>query len=339
LPGARVTVVIPTLQGGEKLARCLEHLRAQTFRDFDVVIVDNSGARVAAAYEQPPQVRVIHNRENLGFGAAINQAINQAGAEGSAEFILALNDDAYPAPEWIAELVAACEADPAVGMCASKILLRDGRIDSAGLDIYGDGTTKQHGNGEPSDDHNEPREALLPSGCAALYRGRMLDETGAFDADYFLYGEDADLGLRAQLLGWRCRYVPSAVVVHDYSSSAGRASPMKAYYVERNRLYTVLKVFPAYLWPLTPCYALWRYLAHFGALVAGRGLAAEYRGRGEKWWQLVLIVGSAHWSALRHLPDLLEKRRVVRRSARLGTLAFWRLLRRHYVTATRVAWQ
>jgi GT2 family glycosyltransferase len=335
LPEPHATVVIPTLHGGEKLARCLEHLRAQTYREFDVVVVDNSGTGIAKSHHQPPLVRGIENPENLGFGIAINQAIDAT----SAKYILTLNDDAYPAPDWIEKLVAACETDPTVGMCASQIRLQDGRLDSAGLEIYGDGTTKQRGHREAPAAYAESRDALLPSGCAALYRRRALADSGVFDPEYFLYGEDADLGLRLQLAGWRCRYVADAVVEHDYSSSAGRASALKAYYVERNRLYTVLKVFPAFLWPLVPWYALNRYCAHFGGLVSGRGLAAEFLQGGEKWWRLVLIVGSAHWSTLRRLPHLLEKRRVARRSAKLGTAAFWRLLRTHYVTASRLAQQ
>ena len=72
----------------------------------------------------------------------------------------------------------------------------------------------------------------------------MLDEIGLFDESFFLYCEDTDLGLRARWAGWECGYVPGAVVEHRYSHSAGRASPLKAYYVERNRLYTVIKNFP-----------------------------------------------------------------------------------------------
>jgi GT2 family glycosyltransferase len=146
-------------------------------------------------------VRVIQNPENLGFGIAVNQAIDATGAK----YILTLNDDAYPAPGWIEKLIAACEADPTVGMCASQIRLQDGTLDSAGLEIYGDGTTKQRGHREAPAAYAESSDALLPSGCAALYRRRALADSGVFDPEYFLYGEDADLGLRVQLAGWHCR--------------------------------------------------------------------------------------------------------------------------------------
>ena len=333
----RASVVIPTLTAGDKLARCLDRLEKQTFEAFDIYIVDNSGEGLAEPLAASPRVTLIRNSENVGFGAAINQAV----ARSSAEFICTLNDDAYPSPEWLAELVNTCVRSSDVGLCASRIFLGAGRdrLDSEGLAVYGDGTTKQSRHGRPPIAETAPREVLLPSGCAALYRRSLLHALGGFDEDYFLYCEDSDLGLRARQAGWRCLYAPRAVVEHDYSASAGRASALKAYLVERNRLYTVVKVFPVWLWPLVPWYSAWRYLAHARALWKQRGLASEFAASGEKWWRLVLIVVSAHGSALLHVPVLLRKRRAVARSAVLGGSAFRQLLRRHGTTASEIAAQ
>jgi GT2 family glycosyltransferase len=325
------------LSAGEKLQRCLRSLAGQTWQDFDVIVVDNSGGGLAEQFADPPRVWIIENSRNLGFGAAINQAV----ASTEAEFIVTLNDDAYPEAQWLAALLKGCESDPKIGMCASQIRLRPrpGHLDSAGLAIYRDGTTKQRGHGQPLEDFSRPEEVLLPSGCAALYRRVMLGQLGGFDADYFLYGEDADLGLRARLAGWRCLYVPDAVAEHDYSLSAGRASRLKAYYVERNRLYTIIKVFPL-IWLLrTPWHSWRRYLAHLRGLARGEGLAAEFRQGGEKWWRLMLIVMSAHWGAVRGLPQLLQKRRLVQQKAVLDSGAFGRLLARYELTAREVARQ
>ena len=333
----RASVVIPTLTAGDKLARCLDCLQQQTFEPFDIYIVDNSGDGLAEPLAAPPRITVIGNRENVGFGAAINQAV----AYSSAEFVCTLNDDAYPSPEWLSELVETCRGADDVGLCASRIYLGSGRerLDSEGLAVYGDGTTKQSGHGRAPVEEVTAREVLVPSGCAALYRRSMLQALGGFDEDYFLYCEDSDLGLRARKAGWRCLFAPGAVVEHDYSASAGRASALKAYLVERNRLYTVAKVFPILLWPLVPWYSAWRYLAHARGLWKRRGLASEFAASGEKWWRLVLIVVSAHGSALLHAPALLRKRRSVRRSAVLGGLAFRQLLRRHGTTASEIAAQ
>jgi GT2 family glycosyltransferase len=334
LPRPLVTVVIPTLHAGAPLDRCVACLRAQTFTDFETVVVDNSGRDATAVFREHASVRVIRNRENVGFGAAVNQV-----TEGSeAAYIATLNDDAYPQPGWLAALVEDCEEDLSLGMCASRIRLASEpeRLDSAGLGIYADGTTKQRGHGAAAGAYDLREEVLMPSGCAALFRRDMLAEIGGFDADYFLYGEESDLGLRARHLGWTCVYAPGAVVDHDYSKSAGRASRLKAYYVERNRLFTVVKDFPLLLWPLVPFYSMWRYLHHAFAVLTGRGLASEFQQSGEGTWGLGAIVVSAHWDMFKALPQLLRKRRVIQRRPTLGAFAFCKLMRRHSVSVGEV---
>lgn len=327
MPAPLVTVIIPTLTAGEKLGRCLEGLRAQSLAEFEILVVDNSGEKLARG----TAARVIENTANVGFGAAINQGIEAS----RGEFIATLNDDARPEPRWLEDLVAACRADPGVGMCASQIRLAASpeRLDSAGMQVYLDGSSKQRGRLRPAAEFAAAEDVLFPSACAALYRRAMLDQVGGFDGDFFLYCEDTDLGLRAQRAGWRCRYVPSAVVYHDYSVSAGRASVQKAFYVERNRLYTVIKNFPVWAWPLAPPASLYRYGVHLWGMLAGRGLAWEFSQGEESGWKLVIIVLSANWEALKNLGAMLGKRRAAAISGR----AFWRLLRRHAISARDLA--
>ena len=334
LPGtshSKAIVAIPTLNAGPPLAACLGALSKQTFEDFETIVVDNSCQGLARPHAGSA-VRVIANSKNVGFGAAVNQAIESS----AAPFVCALNDDARPRAQWLESLLAAAEGSAEVGMCASRILLSEDALDSAGLGIYPDGTTKQRGHGSSPADHCIAGEALLPSGCAALYRREMLDEVGTFDPEYFLYCEDADLGLRGRLAGWRCRYVPEAIVEHDYSVSSGRASAMKVFHVERNRLYTVVKTFPPALWPLVPLFTLRRYWAHLASGRAGKGLAGEF---GRRPMSLVGIVLSAHWRAFLALPRLLRERRRVRRFAKLGTGDFWKLLKQHHISAREIAAQ
>ena len=116
----------------------------------------------------------------------------------------------------------AIERRPDAGMCASQVrLFGEHRLDSAGMLVARDGSSKQRGNGRPPEDFPVAEETLFPSGSAALYRRAMLDAIGAFDSRFFLYCEDTDLGLRARWAGWKCLYVPEAVVEHHYSHSAG----------------------------------------------------------------------------------------------------------------------
>ncbi len=301
----RASVVIPTLGGGEPLERCIAALEGQTFKDFLIVVVDNSGGRATADLAARPLVRVIENPDNRGFGAAVNAGWRTF----PADYLLTINDDAYAAPGWLAALAAAAESDPKAGMCASRIVLRaePGALDSAGLAIYADGSTKQRGRGRPAATFTKREEVLLPSGCAALYKREMIDQIGGFDESYFLYGEDAELGLRARLAGWTCLFEPDALVEHDYSSSAGRASALKAFYVERNRLFTVAKLFPVSAWPGVLLHAARRYWRHWRAAARGEGLAGEL-SREQGALTLGVTALRAHLAALRHLPRLLRAR-------------------------------
>ena len=234
-------MVIPTLAADSRLLECVQSLSRQTKPDFEVVIVDNSGRGLVRRNGTAPGARVIENPRNAGFGAAVNQGFRAS----TSPYVATLNDDAVAHPEWLAALVGALEARPDAGMCASQVrLFGEPRLDSAGMLVARDGSSKQRGHGRLPEDFPVPEEVLLPSGSAALYRRSMLEDIGGFDDAFFLYCEDTDLGLRARWAGWKCLYVPQAVVEHHYSHSAGRASPVKAYYVERNRLFVLVKNFP-----------------------------------------------------------------------------------------------
>ena len=327
-----MTVAVPTLAAGEPLEACLTGLAGQTFRDFQVIVIDNSGKSLTREHAQRyPEVRFVANAENAGFGRAINQAWRAT----DSAFVAALNDDAVPDPHWLEALVAAMEPRADLGMCASQVRLagRDA-LDSAGMRIARDGSSKQRGHGDPPEALRGGREALLPSGSAAMYRRELLEETGGFDEDFFLYCEDTDLGLRARWLAWECEYVAGAVVEHAYSQSAGRASPLKAFYVERNRLYTIVKNFPAGMLAAAPWFAAVRYFWHAVAMLRGKGIGAEYAG---PRLGLAAIVWKAHVQTLRNIGRLWRERRRIQRQARLHPKQFARLLARHRIGLRQVA--
>ena len=203
--------------------------------------------------------------------------------------------------------------------------------------ICRDGSSKQRGHGRPPEDFPVTEEALLPSGSAALYRRAMLEETGGFDGSFFLYCEDTDLGLRARWAGWKCLYVPEAVVEHHYSHSAGRASPLKAYYVERNRLFVLAKNFPLGMLLAAPWVSLARYFWHAwymlartrrgGAFPRGRQRRSEnalvcWRARTSPFWGRCRGFGASGGGFAR--------------SARI-TPRFRHLLRTHSISARKVA--
>lgn len=311
------------------LAECLAGLRRQTRQDFETIVIDNSGQNRARGLESGA-VRVISMASNAGFGAAINRAFEQS----SASYLITLNDDAVPDPGWLAALVAAAEADPKIGMCASQVRLGPDALDSAGMLIYGDGSSKQRGHGQPVSRLGNVEEVLMPSASAALYRRVMLEQIGGFDEDFFLYCEDTDLGLRARRAGWRCVYVPDAIVEHRYSHSAGRVSPLKAYYVERNRIFVAFKNFPLRMLVVLPWYGTLRYLAHLSAALAGKGKAAQFSGgiAGMFW-----ITIRAHFDLFLAAGRIWRQRGQIRRMAQLSAGEFTRLLAVHSTTAGEIA--
>ena len=115
-------MAIPTLAADAKLAECVRSLGEQTRRDFELVIIDNSGkglARQRLETEGLCNLYVIENKFNNGFGAAVNQAC----AGSATPFLATLNDDAVADPRWLEELLAAMESASNVGMCASQVRL------------------------------------------------------------------------------------------------------------------------------------------------------------------------------------------------------------------------
>lgn len=320
------------------MADCLRSLGSQTLRDFEVIVIDNSGVgRVqpdASDRLAPDRLRVISNDHNAGFGTAVNQAVRAS----ESPYVATLNDDASAHPEWLAKLIECADSNPRVGMFASEVhLAGTDRLDSAGMLIAADGTSKQRGHQQHPSKFVHALDTLFPSGSAALYRRTMLDEIGLFDESYFLYCEDTDLGLRARWAGWECCYVPGAVVEHKYSHSAGRASRLKAYYVERNRLYTVLKNFPLrLLWRIRLAEAV-RYIWHVIFMIQGRGKAAEFRTAGGSGAGLVWLVLRAHVSVARRLSYLFRERRKILGARKISPAQFAAAVHAHSISLREVA--
>src|SRR3990172_8635572 len=176
-----ISVIIANLNGEQYLADCLQSLSDQTFRDFEVIVVDNGSTdgSLALLKKDFPWVKVIALEKNTGFARGNNIGFDAS----SAKYAATLNNDTLADRKWLEALYEAAEADRDIGMVASKIFLgREGKkLDSAGMLIYPDGMSRQRGHGET--DHAQfdgIREVLFPSACAALYRREMLQETGPF---------------------------------------------------------------------------------------------------------------------------------------------------------------
>ncbi len=331
-----VSVIIVNWNGKHLLAECLDSVFRQHFRDFEVIVVDNGSRDGSAEFvrEQFPSATLISLAVNTGFAGGNNAGIRIA----RGKYIALLNNDTRTDPDWLACLVKEAEADSFTGMWASKILSYDDpdTIDNVGLLIYRDGLARGQGRLERDRGQYDTRkEALFPSGCAALYRRQVLDEVGLFDEDFFAYADDVDLGLRARLAGWGCTYVPQAKVFHRYSSSSSKYSPFKAFLVERNRIWVLLKYFPAELIAASFFFTLRRFLLQFYGAVSGRGASARFSEE-HGFFYAVAILLKAWCAALTALPKIIGMRKWYRRK-RINRRELYRLFREFGISARELA--
>ena len=311
-----ISVAVVNWNRREYLRACLRSLAAQRGADFEVIVVDNGSSDGSAEMARSEfGARVIANSANLGFCAANNQAI--AGACG--QFIALLNNDAEAAPDFLANLRRAFDAAPDIGMAAAKVLVWDDprRIDKAGHLIYPDGQNRGRGTGEiDSGQYDSVEECLWPDGCAAMYRKTMLDAIGGFDEDFFMFADDAELGLRGRIAGWRCLYMPGAVARHHRGASLDAGSTKRIFLIERNRVLLAAKLFPWSLLTLNPYYFAVRLGSGLAAAAGGRGEMARFPGFANKM-RLAWTILRADLAALPLLPGTLRQRREVRRIAKL----------------------
>jgi GT2 family glycosyltransferase len=328
-----VSVIVVNWNGEALLTPCIDSLLAQTYPRIEIIVVDNAstdGSVGLLAARYGGKIRVIVNPENSGFTGGNNAGF----AVAAGTYLVLLNNDAEAEPGWVAALVREAEADARVGMCASKIVSYDDPtvIDSAGLLLARDGLARGRGRLARDDGRfDRSVDVMMPSGCAALYRRAMLDQVGPFDEQFFMYCDDVDLGLRGRVAGWRCRYVPDAVVRHRYSQSVGGYSPWKIFLVERNRIWVMLKSFPWLFIVLSIPWTFVRLCWHVYAAWKGRGGAGRAL-KGVSIWALGGSVLRAYLSAVAGLRSVLRNRR-----GGASIVAFSKWLRYDGVSARDVA--
>jgi GT2 family glycosyltransferase len=311
-----VSAVLVTWNSARLLPGCLDALAAQEHRPLEVVAVDNGSTDGSLDLLAARGVRTLRNEGNVGFAAANNQGIGAT----DGEFVLLLNTDVVLAPDYVARLVAALEADERRGSATGK-LLRGERgpagepvLDSTGHVMYRCDWAVNRGQGEVDDGiaYSRPEEVFGVCAAAALYRRTMLDDVApdgeVLDARFFAYVEDVDLDWRARLRGWRAWYEPAATALHLRSASGARRSAGIQRRILANRLLMILKNEGGT--------GFWRRLPGILAFTAA------------KVGQLLLTRPGALaglWDAVRLTPSALRSRREIRarRAAAPDAVAAW----------------
>lgn len=335
-----VSVVIPNWNGKKYLRDCIVSLREQTYNNLEIIVVDNASTDDSVEYLQKsfPEIKVIKHSKNFGFGAANNTGIRAA----QGKYIMMLNNDTRLEPKCIGELKKSIDKDEKFGACASKILLEyeNNLVDVAGIVVCLDGLSIGRGRLESGDKFNEEEEVFFASDCACLYRKEMLDDIGLineiYDEDFFAYADETDMGWRAQLAGWKCIYNPEAVVYHLHSASSSSYSPLKAFLVERNRIWVAVKNFPISFLILGIFYTILRYFYQALGALTGKGAAGRFTKEANKF-KLINILIRANVSAFLGLPKMLKKRREIMKKKRISNRELYTLLKRFGIGARKIA--
>jgi GT2 family glycosyltransferase len=294
--GINVCVIIVTYNNEKVIELCLKALFNQTLQKFDIVLVDNNSrdATIGIANKYS-RIQIISLKENRGFAGGNIEGLKHT----DAEYIALLNPDTEPAPNWLEALVKAASSESQVGICASKLIVHNTEfIDSAGDGCTTTGKGFKRGEGENLQKYSTSEHVFGACGGAMLIKRALVDEIGFLDADFFLIHEDTDLNFRAQLAGWRCLYVPEALVSHKVRSSIGQMSDLAVYYSVRNAAYVVIKNLPFWL--------LVRYLHHH---IIGEIVSFIYFVFIN---QKIKPYFKAKLDVIRNLPVLLKKRQQVK---------------------------
>ena len=267
----KVSVIIVNWNGKQHLEECLDSLSKQTFKDFETILVDNGSVDGSAEFVETnfPAVKIVRLDKNEGFCRGNNIGLQHA----SGTFIALLNNDTLVDMYWLEELYRAMTKHSHVGICASCIVnyyLRD-VLDTAGdgFDLCGVGY--KIGEGMPVTEFQKERYVFGACAGAVLYRRSMIDDIGFFDERFFALGEDLDLSFRARLAGYKCLYVPGAIVYHKIGRTVGQNSDFLLYHSRRNVEYTYFKNMPFPLIIATlPLHIIYNLLTFYQALLQKR---------------------------------------------------------------------
>lgn len=311
---SHLALIIVNWNSWDLLSQCLEKLKAQTFQDFTVLVVDNASEQPAphGLLDHFSNVTLIQNRSNVGFAAANNQAFALLK---DTEWVVLLNPDAFPESNWMQRLIEAAEENPGFSMFASRQLMEGDRhlLDGDGDAYHISGLVWREGHGsKQSETTHELQEAFSPCAAAGLYRRHAFISAGGFDEDFFCYIEDVELGFRMRLMGHRCLLVPGAVVHHIGSAtSGGQQSDFAVYHGHRNLVWAYVKNMPGWLfWACLPLH-LAMNLVTVGVFI--------WRGKGR-------VILSAKRDALLGLPKMWRKRQQIQKHRITSVGEIWRVL-------------
>jgi len=241
-PMPEIEIILVSHNSHAHITECLNSLKKQDYNKFNITLVDNNSSDdpIILAKKIFNKIKVISLHRNEGFAKGNNIGIKEAYKNKRVKYVVCLNLDTSVKKDWLKNLVFTAENFPEAGSVQSKVLLYNSpmKVNTIGNYINFLGVGICGGYLKFSKNFNSVREIGYASGSSVLFRISALKKTGLFDEDYFMYKEDMDLGWRLKLKGYKNLLSPKSVVYHKYHFSK---NPLKFYYIERNRLITIVK--------------------------------------------------------------------------------------------------
>jgi GT2 family glycosyltransferase len=293
-----VSIVIVAYKSKADLEQCLPTIIAQDYQPLEIIVVNNSPEDDVEdwLHLHYPSIRLIQNTVNNGYAGGNNVGV----AEARGDFVFLLNPDTELHRGSLQTLVKAVRENPDA-LVTAKLLNPDGTINACGLEMHYTGITSCRGLNGIATAYSGLHETPLVSGGAFIVSKKIFLELGGFDEDYFMYMEDVDLSLRARLQGLKILCAADAPITHHYKLGMSR---QKFYYLERNRLLTLFKLYQAQtLWRMAPALLLTELATWAFALLKGPSYLSV------RWQSYVwLLHHKKQWQEVRQ--TLHQQRRV-----------------------------
>lgn len=250
-----VSVHIVTYNSSSDIVNCLNHVKDQTYKVKDIIIIDNCSSDETVSFIQSwmqehkeVSIRLMENEKNVGFAGGHNQAISQT----NTDFVLVLNPDVCLDPTYLEKILNELHSDPEIGSATGK-LYRDREkniLDSTGISMRKNRRAYDRGANQVDDGQwDEHSDIFGVSGAAAVYRRTMINQISLnnqfFDELFFAYKEDVDVAWRARLLGWKAKFVHYAIADHSRGWKEEKKRKDVPLFIRKhsyiNRYYSILK--------------------------------------------------------------------------------------------------
>jgi GT2 family glycosyltransferase len=309
-----LSVILVAWNSGKTLSECLASLERQTFKDFEVILVDNGSTDIdlnaILSHWNNLSLRIQRLEKNYGFAYANNVGVQLA----KGKWIALLNTDAFPAKDWLENLITFAKTRTDFSFFTSRQVQANSPqlLDGAGDELHISGLAWRRYYNQSAEKYGfQEKEVFSACAAAALYRKEDFLAVGGFDEDYFAYFEDVDLSFRLRLAGGKCLYVPTAIVHHVGSASTGKSSDFSFYHGHRNLVWTFFKDMPFGLF--------WLYLPLHLAMNTYLSLVVLIR-------QKRSVILKSKIAAFRSLPAILKKRKAVQKLRKVSEKEIYRVL-------------